>query len=105
MNKYMQKWIKALRSGKYKQGKHRLRTAKTGGYCCLGVACSVLAKETGNKTNSFSNHKTLNYSGYLNARGEKLLRIKGVQATLSHMNDSQNYTFEQIADFLEKKYK
>lgn len=30
------KWVAALRSGKYKQGKHVLRT-KDGNYCCLGV--------------------------------------------------------------------
>jgi hypothetical protein len=34
------KWLEALRSGKYKQGQRRLRTADK--FCCLGVLCDVL---------------------------------------------------------------
>ena len=33
------RWIKALNSGKYKQGKHALR--KNNKYCCLGVAAEI----------------------------------------------------------------
>lgn len=37
------KWIKALRSGEYKQGRSKLkeRTGSITRYCCLGVACAV----------------------------------------------------------------
>ena len=42
--KRVEKWVAALRSGKYKQGKEALTT--TAGYCCLGVACE-LALEAG----------------------------------------------------------
>jgi hypothetical protein len=31
------KWIDALRSGKYKQGKSELHNSDTNEYCCLGV--------------------------------------------------------------------
>jgi hypothetical protein len=34
------KWAKALESGRYKQGKGRLKT-QDGRYCCLGVLCRV----------------------------------------------------------------
>lgn len=34
------KWIEALRSGKYKQGKGYLK--RNDEYCCLGVACEIL---------------------------------------------------------------
>ncbi len=37
-------WVKALRSGKYKQTKGVLCNARTGGHCCLGVACRVFDK-------------------------------------------------------------
>lgn len=38
------KWIKALRSGKFTQTKDVLN--REGSYCCLGVACKVLIKKT-----------------------------------------------------------
>lgn len=44
------KWIAALRSGNYKQAKHRLRIEHTDGsasYCCLGVLCELYRQETG----------------------------------------------------------
>lgn len=46
MNKdfIVNKWIPALLSGEYKQGRSRLRgTDDT--YCCLGVACDIVIKE------------------------------------------------------------
>lgn len=40
-----QLWLKALRSGKYKQGRNNLRTEDE--FCCLGVLCDLYQKETG----------------------------------------------------------
>lgn len=34
------KWLEALRSGKYQQGKSRLRADDR--FCCIGVLCDVL---------------------------------------------------------------
>jgi hypothetical protein len=39
-----QRWIDALRSGKYSQDTGVLRSSK-GGHCCLGVLCDLYAKE------------------------------------------------------------
>lgn len=39
LNKNAKKWVAALRSGKYKQGRGALK--KDGKYCCLGVACEI----------------------------------------------------------------
>lgn len=36
------RWVAALRSGEYPQGKHALRTAE--GYCCLGVLCDLAVR-------------------------------------------------------------
>lgn len=33
------KWVEALRSGKFKQGKGKLKYGDN--YCCLGVACEI----------------------------------------------------------------
>lgn len=35
------KWIEALRSGKYEQGRGRLRS-EDNKYCCLGVLCDLI---------------------------------------------------------------
>ena len=48
-----QKWIGALRSGKYEQGSEKLRSVS--GYCCLGVLCDLYVKE---------NNKEWNFNGY-----------------------------------------
>lgn len=36
-------WLRALRSGEWKQGKQRLRSGDE--YCCLGVACTLAGIE------------------------------------------------------------
>lgn len=42
MNKEIkEQWLKALRSGEYKQTTHTLRDED--GYCCLGVLCDIMA--------------------------------------------------------------
>jgi len=38
---FAENWIKALRSGKYKQGNGYLFNNVTNSYCCLGVACKI----------------------------------------------------------------
>jgi hypothetical protein len=43
LNKAAKKWVKALRSGKYKQTQGCLYDGY--GYCCLGVACELAKKE------------------------------------------------------------
>ena len=39
------KWIAALRSGEFKQGKNYLR--RGGAHCCLGVLCEILKDQVG----------------------------------------------------------
>lgn len=47
MNENAKLWVKALRSGEYKQARNRLRFDEDR-FCCLGVACDLYAKATGN---------------------------------------------------------
>lgn len=42
----IKKWVEALRSGEYAQGKNVLRDGNNR-YCCLGVACEIYHQETG----------------------------------------------------------
>lgn len=41
LTEIQEKWLQALESGNYKQGKHLLRSSNDE-YCCLGVACELL---------------------------------------------------------------
>jgi len=44
----MKKWVKALRSGRYKQGKDCLKSKSKRGvtrHCCLGVLCELYQKD------------------------------------------------------------
>ena len=47
---WKRKWIAALRSGKYKQGKSFLKSRAKGGkvysHCCLGVLCEVVRENS-----------------------------------------------------------
>jgi hypothetical protein len=83
------KWIKALRSGKYKQGRCQLVRGNQYGkyYCCLGVAEEVCGLE---RKNSQILHSV---------RGLSIGNI----AQLIDMNDRQKRQFSEIANFIEKK--
>lgn len=63
---FQEAWLKALETGKYKQGKRRLATRnkekKTVGYCCLGVACEVYRNLFPGKLKK--KYKTVKYPGY-----------------------------------------
>lgn len=39
--KRITKWVNALESGRWNQGRYYLGDSKTNEYCCLGVACEV----------------------------------------------------------------
>jgi hypothetical protein len=48
MKQSVRKWLKALRSGEFKQGKGYLASVDHRGsesYCCLGVACELFRRE------------------------------------------------------------
>lgn len=100
--KYTTKWIKALRSGKYKQAQRTLRRRKGSGacYCCLGVACEIYlhGKWDGEVY-------LLAGAGSLHVLGDNLRRSYGMaageQRELAIINDT-GASFEQIADIIEK---
>jgi len=55
-SKIKEAWVNALRSGKYEQGKEKLRSVS--GYCCLGVLCDLYAKETNTEWEFRGNEET-----------------------------------------------
>lgn len=108
----MERWVKALRSGKFKQGKHKLYDPKTDTYCCLGVLTHI------NKEHLSTTDFTKVYSGELEALTGSLLVHTGVQDpigeyvcpegfedNLARINDEANKSFAEIADIIEQNYK
>ena len=98
------KWIKALRSGKYKQGKHYLSQIKDGQEynCCLGVyarisRCTVYNYDIKTKKRQIS---SIEGNACRAPLGYKILP-SSTQARLADMNDKWE-SFERIADWIER---
>lgn len=96
-----ERWVAALRSGKYPQGRDNLREPE-GGFCCLGVLCDLVAPG-GWRVSWDGTYYT--HQGY-GATNPELYRPLGVtadaEAELIDMNDSEEKTFTEIADWIEE---
>ncbi len=101
-------WIRALRSGEYKQGSSFLKTIH--GHCCLGVACEV-AIQGGIHINVKSEEHYFRFGGHTGAVPDIVKEWIGLKEsqgqfgpqdhqTLAAMNDDGK-TFAEIADFIE----
>lgn len=100
INENARKWVKALRSGKYKQGKECLRNGER--FCCLGVACE-LAKDSGVikkyfGTDQFMPEKVREWLGLISDSGECACGTE----SLATANDN-GITFFEIADLIESE--
>ena len=113
-----EKWLAALRSGKYKQGTDKLRT-KESKFCCLGVLCDVYRKET--KLGKWGKDILGNFDFKNTKKGNREYRSSGVlplsvmewaeltqdnpvinnTQSLAGLNDRGD-SFEKIADIIEK---
>jgi hypothetical protein len=115
-----EKWLTALRSGKFKQGKEELRTLEDK-FCCLGVLCDIYRKETKlgkwgkNRFNKFHFTNTKKNNQKFEDQGVLPLSVKqwaelpdcnpsidGLH-TLATLNDNGS-TFQEIADIIEKNF-
>ncbi len=124
-----EKWVAAIRSGKYKQGKRRLKKINhlTGDleYCCLGILCEIHAEETGidfhlsNGNFMYYNHGTflpeivIDWAGLpkenhnIDIEGlspDTLVVVErdGRQTNLAYLNDNV-LDFEGIAGIIEEQ--
>lgn len=95
------KWIKALRSGRYKQARSQLYDFVTDGYCCLGVLCRVVrAQQDGEGFIWKGDWEALDLPNAL--RNELGLSL-GQIGTLVKMNDDGRASFKEIATYIRKE--
>lgn len=119
----MRKWVAALTSGKYKQttgtlkGEYFFGVNKDGtrsadetegtGYCCLGVLCALKAKECHKSFNTVGQGDSMlptavmEWAGMRKSNGQ----VKGKKINLVTLNDTEGFTFKQIAKFIRDNYK
>jgi hypothetical protein len=113
------RWVEALRSGKYRQGRERLRSTDND-FCCLGVLCDVIDPD-GWLTEEESDGVAIPHRHWNNDSlpprviTDKAGLKQGEVETLWHMNDGVYFspsltgeatlrmrTFGEIADHIEK---
>lgn len=107
------KWVAALRSGEFKQGRRALGNKVSNSFCCLGVLCELAVKEEVCKKESTENvytydarytwylpHVVKNWANMRTATGE----IKSLNEYLYALNDIQMKSFTEIADIIEQHY-
>lgn len=128
----MKKWVKALRSGKYKQGTGTLKQYNRKGqvkYCCLGVLCELYNQEMKKKKKKTLPETTEDYNSHFvdwskcTAFGdtafdlpEEVMKWSGVETStgylgcvlvplpsLSSLNDAGK-KFKTIANIIEKNW-
>ena len=98
------KWVEALRSGKYKQGRKALKTSTHDGifhYCCLGVLAEILdPDEWENKTHPVEGVSEYWHRGDMSFLDPDTLDMD-IQEELAHKNDIGT-SFEEIARLIER---
>lgn len=116
----MTKWVKALRSGKFKQGAGTLKQYNSKGqpqHCCLGVLCELYnseMKKSKKKTipeKIYDNDMDFSF-GYSRFGGSKedlpreVMKWSGIENSLGQFNLSDNH-YETLADLndLGRKFK
>jgi len=99
------KWLDALRSGKYKQGRGRLRDLDDK-YCCLGVLCDIISPDRWKPTGrdcfpwSYNGESTIALGLYV----KKVAKISAEQSAKLLVKNDNGESFLEIADYIEKEF-
>ena len=87
-------WLTALRSGKFRQGLGQLKREYYNEYqyCCLGVLCEVISYKNGS-SGTIGHH----------VDGDPIYQLLtgDEQGSLIDLNDTDQASFTQIADYIE----
>lgn len=110
----MKKWIKALRSGKYKQGKGTLKQYNRNGqvqHCCLGILCELYNEEMKKNKKKTLSEEVINNSDFPHGSTifdrdrsflpDKVMKWSGIKTCngqLQHTITSNTYFTETLAE-------
>lgn len=101
----MKKWVAALRSGKYEQGRGGMLKANK--YCCLGVLCDLTGGTTKAQMNSGVYPDPYlpvqKYAGMRDPFGT--IKFKKGSLSLVILNDNRKRSFKHIAAYIERNWK
>lgn len=103
------KWIRALRSGKYKQTRDRIKHRDA--YCCLGVLCTVIKADWvkdkwGDMQAQIKGVEITSCNKLTPCFVDKVGLTDEQQNTLAELNDGappkniKKHSFKQIADYI-----
>lgn len=96
--KFKAKWVRALKSGKFKKRTGKLAHGET--YCCLGVAACI----TGSFGKSFDDvicHRKL--GGLPPGLKQEIGLSDNEETQLIQMNDTEGKSFKEIAQYIQEK--
>lgn len=123
-NEVIRDWVEALRSGRYVQGRERLVSLDYEGneeFCCLGVLCQMAIEAnvddleydgdstegygTFNGEEAFLPGAVMRWVGFDTASPEVTVELdeEGSRQELVELND-QGWTFEQLAELIEREW-
>lgn len=95
------KWVEALRSGKFEQGKRALRRGAT--FCCLGVRCEVMGAKWDEgddiDLNAKINEEPQEY--YLSSIALETAGMTDRQQEILYTMNDEGSSFKEIADHIE----
>ena len=118
-----QKWVAALCSGEYEQGRGFLK--HFGEYCCLGVLCDIAAKEgivsVEEVSGTEENPGVISYDGAWDVLPSSVVEWSGIVTNTGHipsgvptycgtftnlaeLNDLTKLNFDGLADVIEQRF-
>lgn len=108
----IRRWVDALRSGAYHQGRKRLYRPVDNTYCCLGVLCDLHRQDVGGEWVVTAGMQDARYFGNsVRLPGEvrawaglKYAALLMPYRSLIVLNDSVGLTFTEIADLIEAQF-
>lgn len=103
--KIAKRWIAALRSGEYIQGRGQLRNQDK--FCCLGILCNLHAQD--HPQIAASQLSPTFYLGKKADLAHEVVRWADIsvssESVLMDMNDAKQWSFNQIADHIKENWR